>query len=229
MKLLTKLACCSTLFSMTAFGATTIYTVTTGTTATSNGIGDSTGLQFQNNSVPATFTSAGPGTVAFGYFSISDAAITAATSASTLVDNFNNWNTSGTSTFNSPGPSQQRGVFSITAAARDLTVGGGTSFDLKNMYVFVGNGTSYANSTEFLVLKLSHTFNSSESGPTAFSKSVNLSTATLLFGTADNDVRTTGTDSSVTAGWNTAAPVPETSTSLLGAIGALALLRRRRN
>ena len=214
---------------MSAFGATTIYTVTTGTTATSNGIANSAGLQFQNASVPATFTSAGPGTVAIGYFSITDSAITAATSASTLIDSFNNWNTSGTSTFNSPGPSQQRGVFSITAAARDLTVGTGTSFNLKNMYVFVGNGTSYANSTEFLVLKLSHTFNSAESGPTAFSKTVSLATATLLFGSNDNDVRTTSADSSVTAGWNTAAPIPETSTSLLGAIGALALLRRRRN
>jgi hypothetical protein len=228
MKYISNLFIGLTLLATSAFGATTIYTVTTGATATSNGIANSSGLQFQNNSVPA-FVSAGPGTVAFGYFSIDDTAITNATSAATLTSSFNNWNTSGTSTFNSPGPTQQRGVFSITAAARDLTLPANSAFNLKNMYVFVGNSTSYATSTEFLVLKLSHLFNSSESGPTAFSKSVNASTATLLFGTSSLDVRTTSADGSATPGWRTAAPIPETSTSLLGAIGALALLRRRRN
>ena len=225
MKLLTLATTAFLSATMYVGAATTIYTVTTGTSATSNGIANSAGLQFQNASVPA-FVSAGPGTVGFGYFNITDAAITAATSGATLVTAFQNWNTNGTGTFNSPGPTQQRGVFAQTAAARDIVTAG---FDTKNMYVFVGNGTTYANSTEFLVLKSAFLFDQAESGPTAFSKTITTANSSILFGTSASDVRTTSADASVTPGWRTAVPVPEPSTSLLGAIGALALLRRRRN
>jgi hypothetical protein len=226
MKLAKTIVMAIALSSTVSSAATTIYTMTTGTTATSSGIANAAGLQFQNSSVPA-FTSAGPGSVAFGYFNISDAALTAATSASTLTSAFVNWNTSvqSTSTFNAPGPTQQRGVFSITAAARDITTAG---FDAKNMYVFAGNGTTFANSDQFLILKTSFTFSAADSGPTPFSKTITTGNSSVLFGTQVLDVRTTATDSSATAGWNTAA-VPEASTALLGAIGALGLLRRRRN
>ena len=208
--------------------ATTTYTWTTGTTATSNGIQNTAGLAYQN-SVSASF--AGPGVISWGYFNISDAQITAAASASTLVNAFQNWN-SGTGTFAAPGPSGSRGTFNFNAAARDLQTGGtGDTFQNKNMYVFIGSGATFAASGEFLVLKTTFTFDPAESGPTAFLKTITAANATPLFGSAVANVFTTTADASQTPGWQTASfgAVPEPSAALLGAIGALGLLRRRRN
>lgn len=213
------------LLTACANAATTIYTLNTGTTATSSGIANSAGLQFQNNSTVA-FASAGPGVISFGYFDITDEQISAAALSSTLTSSFNNWNTSGVSRFNSPGPTQQRGVFSITAAARDIVTAG---FAGENIYVFVGNATTYELSTEFLVLKTTFTFNDTEFGALPFTKTINTGNSSALIGTQVANVFTTGSDASQTPGWNTAVLVPEPSTSLLGALGALALLRRRRN
>jgi len=211
-----------------AYAVTTTYTFTTGTSATSNGIANKDGIAFQN-SVSSSF--AGPGTIAWGFFSITDSEIIAASSASTLVSAFSNWNGS-TSTFNAPGPSGARGVFNFNASARDLTVAGpvgGADFAGKNMYVFVGNATSFGASDQFLVLKTTHTFNAAESGPTAFTKTLTRANATTLIGTEVANVFTSTADASTTPGWNTAVLVPEPSAALLGAIGALGLLRRRRN
>jgi hypothetical protein len=211
-----------------AYSATTTYTFTGGTTALSNGIANASGVAFQNSSNPAF---AGAGTIAWGIFSITDSQISAAASASTLISAFSNWN-GVTSTFNSAGPSGARGVFNFNAAARDLTVAGptgGADFAGKSMYVFVGNGTSFALSNQFLVLKTTFTFNTAESGPTAFTKTLTRSNATTLIGTEVANVFTTTADTSTTPGWNTAALVPEPSAALLGAVGALGLLRRRRN
>lgn len=203
--------------------ATTLYTVTTGTTVTSSGIANSAGLQFQSNSVVA-FTSAGPGVVSFGYFSITDAQITAAPNVGTLTGSWNMWNAS-TSSFAQPGPSQFRGVFSSAATARDMSID--TGFATRNMYVFIGNGTTYANSTEVLVLRTSFLFNASQTGPTAFVNTITTGNSSALLGTVVADVRTTSADTSVTPGWRTGA-IPEPSAALLGALGALGLLRRRR-
>jgi hypothetical protein len=205
---------------------TTTYTWTTGTTATSNGIANSAGLAFQDST---NVSFAGPGSVSWGYFNITDAEITGATSASTLVNAFQNWNNT-IGKFAAPGPTGNRGTFNFNAAARDLGAGqSGEAFANKNMYVFVGNGTTFGASTEFLVLKTNFTFNPAESGPTAFTKTLSTSTVTdVLFGTTTTNVFTTNSDASQTPGWRTAAPVPEPSAALLGAIGALGLLRRRR-
>jgi hypothetical protein len=205
--------------------ATTLYTWTTGTTATSSGIQNSAGLAYQNSVSPSF---AGPGVISWGYFNITDAQITAASTAATLVNAFQNWNT-GTGTFAAPGPGGNRGTFNFNAAARDLQTGGGNEvFQNKNMYVFVGNGTTFALSTEYLVLKTTFTFDPVESGPTAFTKTITSANATPLFGSAVANVFTTNADVSTTPGWQTAA-VPEPSAALLGAIGVLGLLRRRRN
>ncbi|MCX6876503.1 MAG: hypothetical protein NTW21_22245 [Verrucomicrobia bacterium] len=218
-----------------SFAATTIYKVQTGTTATSNGIANSAGLQFQSASV-AAFASAGPGVISFGYFTVSDATLAAATMPSDLTSVFNNW-MNATTTFNSPALSQTRGVFAATAIGRTID----SDFAGKNMYVFVGNNTTYANSTEFLILKTTFTFNTADSGPTPFTNTITTANSAPVtnglasgdplyrsLGTVVSDVRTTGTDVSVTPGWQTAVLVPETSTALLGALGALGLLRRRR-
>lgn len=216
------------LFAGSVHAATTTYTWTTGTTSTSNGIQNSAGLAYQNSANPSF---AGPGVISWGYFNITDAQITAATQASTLVSAFQNWNT-GTGTFAAPGPTGNRGTFNFNAAARDLQTGGsGEPFQNKNMYVFVGNGATFGASTEFLVLKTSFTFDPAESGPTAFTKTITSVNSSALFGSAVANVFTTNADVSTTPGWQTAAfaPVPEPSAALLGAVGAIGLLRRRRN
>ncbi len=208
-----------------------IYNVLNGSAATSNGIASS-GL-ISNPSAPAAtgtftgyFNTTNPGVYTFGYFSITDDNITSATSISTLANAFVQFGTA-TDVFNSGGaPTNQRGLF---AHSQSATVTG-SAFSDKNIYLFVGNGTSFSNSTELLVLKNASKFTDAQDAvPTAQNITFSTTTSTLLFGVNLADVRTTGTDSSVTPGWGTAAPVPEASTSLLGAIGALALLRRRRN
>ncbi len=218
------------LFAGVAYSATTTYTWTSGTTATSTGIANAAGVAYQNS---ANVAFAGPGIISWGYFNISDAAITAATSASTLVSNFVNWNTAPVQgTFAAPGPgaTSNRGTFNFNAAARDLQPGGtGEDFATKNMYVFVGSGTTFAGSSEFLVLKTNFTFDAGESGPTAFVKTMTSANSSVLFGTTTTNVFTTGADASQNAGFRTAPVVPEPSAALLGALGALGLLRRRRN
>lgn len=210
-----------------AGAATTAYTFATGTTATSSGIANSAGVAFQN-SANAAF--AGPGTIAWGYFTISDAAISSANQASTLISAFQNWNLAGTSVFASPGPgaTSNRGTFTFNPSARDLTTIGGDAFANKNMYVFVGNGNSFAASTEFLVLKTNFTFDPAESGVSLFAKTINTGNSTVLIGNQVANVFTTGGDTSQTPGWNTVALVPEPSVALLGALGIFGLVRRRR-
>lgn len=208
-----------------------IYNVLNGSSATSNGIAP-TGLLSDPTGTPVVgtftgfFNTTNPGVYTFGYFNITDTAITGAATLSTLVNAFVQFGTV-TDTFNSGGaPTNQRGLF---AHSQTATVTG-SSFSGKNIYLLVGNGTTFGNSTEMLVLKNSALFTDAQDAvPTAQNITFSTSTSTLLFGVNLADVKTTGTDTSVTAGWGTAVPVPEASTSLLGAIGALALLRRRRN
>lgn len=215
-------------FACSASAVTTLYTFATGTTDTSNGIVNSAGLAYQN-SASASF--AGPGVVAFGYFSITDAQITGAASAATLASAFNNWNTAGTNIFASPGPAGNRGTFTFNAAARDLTTATGDTFAGKNMYAFVGNGTTFATSSEMLVLKTTFTFDAAEFGPTAIAKTITVGNSSILYGNSVANVFTTTADTSTTPGFQTKTfgAVPEPSAALLGAIGALGLFRRRRN
>lgn len=201
------------------------YTIQTGALATSNGFANSAGVAFQN-SASASF--AGPGIVGFGVFSISDSAISAATSATQLVSTFTGYGASPTGTFTAAGLSANRGTFSRNSVAGTTT----SQFNDSFIYLFVGNAASYAASTEFAVLKTSFKFLASEdSVPTPIVYTVTNLNSSILFGTALADVKTTGTDNSVTPGFGTAGfgVIPEPSAAFLGAIGALGLLRRRRN
>lgn len=213
-----------------SYGA--IYNVTNGTTATSNGIAPTSGLLVSNPAASAevgTFTGffspTNPGVYGFGIFGTTDGAITAATSLSSIVNAFTIFGT--TDTFNTGGaPTNQRGLFAHSQNA----VVTGSSFSGKNIYLLVGNGASFGASTQLLVLKNSALFTDAQDAvPTAQNITFSTATATLLFGRNLADVKTTGTDASVTPGWGTATAVPEPSAALLGAVGALGLLRRRRN
>lgn len=205
--------------------ATYVLTNNQGTPANSNAITDSAGVAFKSGTA---------GVASVGYFNISDAALTSATSSTIFTSNFVAWNTAtspnadGSVNFvNSVSPVFARGYFTMNAASRTVA---GSSFENKNMYIMVGNGLTFASSTEFLILKSTAQFLAAND-PTLPNVTVRFtdSNTSVLFGTTGASVQTTQTDATSNASWRTAAPIPETSTSLLGAIGALALLRRRRN
>lgn len=221
-----------------SFGA--VYNVTTGTIATSNGIA-STGT-LSDPSAPAavgSFTGyqspGSTGIVAFGVFGTTnssiftqstDAQITGAvaTGLSSLVATFVQFGASGG--FNATGAFGTKGVFTRNTSATVT----GSVFTSRNIYALIGNGTTFANSSELLVLKSTSLFEAAQDAiPTAQTVTLNTASASLLFGRNLADVRTTTADASATPGWGTAQAVPEPSTALLGAIGALGILRRRRN
>ena len=209
------------------FGA--VYNVTTGTVASSNGIAPS-GLLTDVGAAAASGTfngyqsPANAGIVAFGIFSsLSDSQITNAVSLESLVSSFVQFGISGA--FNAAGAFGSKGVFTRNTSATVL----GSAFSNRNIYAFAGNGSTFANSTELLILKSASLFTDAQDDiPTAQTVTLTTGTATLLFGVNLADVRTTTADASVTSGWGTARLVPEPSAALLGAIGALGLLRRRR-
>jgi hypothetical protein len=210
----------------TSYGA--LYTVNNGSTDTSNGIASS-GLFSDPSAVPAIGTFTGfqspgnPGILGLGIFTISDAQITGATNLFSLLSAFSQFGAEGT--FNSAGPTGFKGLFS---RATNDTVNA-TSFDTKNIYVFAGNGTTFANSTELLILKTNTLFDAAQDGsPTPIVTTITTANTTLLFGRNLADVKTTSLDASVTPGWGTATAIPEPSSLMLVSIGALALLRRRR-
>lgn len=211
-----------------SYGA--IYNVLNGTTATANGIAPS-GL-VSNPAAPAAggaftgfFSPTNPGVYGFGFFGLTDTNITNATSLTDIVTAFTIFGV--TDTFNGGGaPTNQRGLF---AHSQSGTVTG-SSFSGKNIYLLVGNGATFGASSQLLVLKNSSTFtDAQDSVPTPQNITFSTATSTLLFGRNLADVKTTGADATVTPGWGTATVIPEPSAALLGAVGALGLLRRRRN
>lgn len=217
-----------------SFGA--LYTVNNGTGNTASGFITSGGGTFRSASAPPTtnvpaavgdaFSTgggiwAGPGVVAFGYFTTD---VLAGLTKTQLVSSFVQFGNAGAFALN--GTTGNRSVYS---SPQNVTVLGST-FDTKSIYVFAGNGTSFNDSTEFSVAKSAFTFNSSDDSATApISLVVRPANSTVLFGTLAANVQTANTDASTTPGWTMAAPVPEPSVALLGVLGVLGLLRRRRN
>ena len=224
-KLVTLFA--STLLALPACAAS--YTLSFGVGVDANGIQDAAGRAFRDNTaVGSSFagaaggTSAGPGVVATGIFS-TDAL--AASTSSQLIAAFTNFG-STTVPFSAVGTNGNRGVFSLGTAG---TVAGST-FAGKNIYIFAGNATTLASSTQFFVFKTNSLFAAADdNSPTSVEYIFNPASGTVLFGTAVADMKTTSGDSTVTPGFQMATAVPEPSAVLLGAIGALGLLRRRRN
>ena len=206
------------------------YIFNNGSSSTASGIIESGGDSFRSGTTDGqtmtatgtygNWTSAGAGFLAVGVFNTD---ILSGLSSASLISAFTN--TFGSGTFGA-GPSGQRGTFSLSPSATTIT---GSAFAGKNMYLFAGNGTSLAGSTQFLVLKHDTQWLATDDAiPTATSISFLPSNTTTLFGLDTADVRTTNADNSATEGFKMAAPIPEPSAALLGAVGALVLLRRRR-
>jgi hypothetical protein len=203
-----------------------LITLNNGSGATASGIQTSSGSTFRSGTLDGTAfatgggTSAGPGVVAFGFFSTDD--LGSAGSVSGLVGLFTQFGT--TVTFNASGTTGNRSVFS---SAQNVTVTG-SSFQDKFIYLFAGNGSTLLDSTEFVVAKSTLTFAQvSDSTPTPTVLTIRPENSVALFGTTVPNVQTANTDTSTTAGWQMAV-IPEPSTALLGLLGVAGLMRRRR-
>lgn len=209
----------------TASSQAALITLINGAAATASGIQTTDGLTFRGSTLVGAALggtnggiSAGAGTVAFGIFT------TTIDSNTTDFSSFVAFGNIGT--FAAGGPSGNRSIFQ---SAQNQTVTG-SQFDGKNIVLFAANGLSFGASDQFLVVDTGVAFNSvSDASPTPTTFTVRPNTSTVLFGSTVSNVFTTNTDASTTEGWQMAAiAIPEPSTALLGAIGVLALLRRRR-
>lgn len=205
------------------------YLLSFGAGADANGIQDNLGRAFRGGTVAgATFagvaggTSAGPGVVATGIFSTD---LLVGLTASQLVSAFSNFGNT-TTAFSAGGSGGNRGVFSLSAAG---TVAG-SDFLNQNIYLLAGNGSTLAASTQFFVFKTTSLFTAADdASPTGTEYIFSPTSGTILFGNAVADMKTTSSDATTTPGFRMAVAVPEPSAALLGAIGVLGLLRRRRN
>ncbi len=101
-------------------------------------------------------------------------------------------------------------------------------FSGDNVYLVIGfGGTNLATSTELFIYRFTTTFGTADSGTPISLTLGNGDIGTTLLGTEVNNPETSG---STTSRFRAAAisPVPEPSAALLGMLGALGLLRRRR-
>jgi MYXO-CTERM domain-containing protein len=98
----------------------------------------------------------------------------------------------------------------------------------KTLYVFIGNGATLESSSQFAVLQSVETVGADNP---VDNNNIKFVTSTPIFGgysTGTYDGTPFGLDSSVSAQAVNLVTVPEPSAALLGGLGALALLRRRR-
>lgn len=185
------------------------YIVSNGNGADASGIADSSGAVFVGN-----------GIVGIGSFSSTSFS---SFTASDFVSNFNQFDVTTAFT-----PSN---IFGFQGSFELSTTGtAGTSpFVNEDIFVFVGNGSTFANSTEFLVVDTGVDFDAAADTSDEIVIEITRGNTTIAFGTPAANVPTVSpTDSTTTPGWQTAVPIPEPSVALLGGFGVLSLLRRRR-
>lgn len=211
-----------------SFGA--LYTLNNGTGTSASGIQTMSGDTFRGSTLPGASLggtnggiSAGPGVIAIGIFSTDNLASLADTTS--LLAAFTQFGAAGA--FSGGSTTGQRSIFSLptSGTVKDSV------FENKPIYLLVGNGTALSGSSEFLVVKTTTMFTAAQDLlPTALTVTVRPSDvgSSLLLGSVVPDVKTTNSDATATQGWKMTTLVPETSTALLGALGALGLLRRRR-
>lgn len=200
----------SVFLSCVASGAT--YSVGNDTGEDANGIADSDGNSFRGN-----------GVVAIGSFS--NTSFNTFTAAD-FLSNFTQFDVGSETAFTTSPIFNFQGSFDLDTGNEAVTA---SAFENETIYLFVGNGSTFANSDEFLVLDLQRDFLAADdSAVGSIDILVTDTSATLAFGTNDPNVQTDDPDTTVTPGWRTATPIPEPSVALLGGLGVLSLLRRRR-
>jgi MYXO-CTERM domain-containing protein len=224
----TKLAILSMLAAVSTSQAA-VYSITNSIGDGSIGITQLDGKPGGSATVKGFNTTQGFGM--FGYFNgLTDVQISASTDFVTLLGSFvafnNNQTNFGATTLGNNG--------TITMGNGDLDVGGaGSAFDGKSIYMVFANVINRASVTaltEILVLKHNtETFDPSDDVPAQKSVTFDNSSATMLIGGYNNyQFKTRTSDTTTGPAWNTVSAIPEPSAALLGAIGALGLLRRRR-
>lgn len=216
--------------SLPSFGA--LYTLANGAGSTASGIQTVSGNTFRGGTLAGDALggtnagiSAGAGVTAIGIFSTE---VFTGLDASQILATFTQFGASGA--FAAASTSGQRSIFSLPTSGTVT----GSSFSNKNIFLLVGNATTLGASNEFLIVKTNTLFTDAQDAlPTALAVTVRPdANSTVLFGATNLNVFTTNSDTVTTAGWTMAAAgpaIPEPSAALLGAIGALGLLRRRRN
>lgn len=167
-----------------------------------------------------TVLSAGGFYIAVGSFDVVPTVLPDATNLYTAVDSMNIFAvlTSPTAAGNTQG----------TITGSFVGTGGGSAslFNGKQIYFVVGNGSTRANSTEFAILTTATSVLFPADVTTSSTASVTFSSinnSVVLANAGLEDANGTARDLIVLA-----APVPEPSVALLGALGVLGLVRRRR-
>lgn|GEM_PF-5004009 len=185
------------------------YSISNGLGVDATGIANASGVAFQNN-----------GVVAIGV--VSTTSFESFTTTSEFVNSFTQFGTS--TSFLDGGIFGNKGVFQLSVAGTAAA----SPFLNGNIVLLVGNNSSIATSTQFLILDTGRDFLAADDNSgTPIDVTVNGSSV-ILWGAAASDIRTTTLDTTITPGYLTASPVPEPTFALLGALGGLVLLRRRR-
>lgn len=158
-----------------------------------------------------------------GNFNIVDGEIANIQSSTDLNTAFNLYNTGG---FNTPVPPLSlTGTFSVSGA---VPVG---SFDTSNIYLLITDTADILSATEFGVIKLTQTFAAADdANPNPIPITINSSNAAGVLAGDFGQIQYAPSPLSGTANdaFRTQQLVPEPSVALLGALGLLGLLRRRR-
>lgn len=197
-------------FAASATAAT--FNVTTGTGPNVTGIGDSSGVGLVGTG----------GIAAIGTFSTTD--FSTFTSVADFTGAFTAFGTPSSTNFLDAGFFGNSGVFTFVPAG----LAADAAFAGQAMYLFVGNAATFDAATELLVLDTGRLFQATDDNvPTPQDVTINSGMTALYGGTVAN-IPTNGTDSTTNAGFVTAVVIPEPSTAILGGLGLIGFLARRR-
>ena len=170
------------------------------------------------------------GYAAIGYFGSLNSSSFATSTGLELQDDFNVLG-SPTNSLTYTGFGAGNEVPGIIEFSASQSTPSGNSFVGKAAFLVVGNGASLASSTEAFIFMTDFTFAEDPSNTVTLDLSIASPSGSTELGfddiTADVFIGSTNTGS-VDNAFQTAVLIPEPSTLLLSALGALALLRRKR-
>lgn len=187
-----------------------------------NGVNDSeSSLVFSDNT--GAVVAKDTGFIAIGTFIISNAEIASLNSSANIDSAFMQFGSGGDF-------SVTDGAFETLASGDpDAVFDGVNSYTGKNVYIVIGNGSSLAASTEFLVWDSGLKFENTEPTGSPDEVTLHAGTGDLVIGRDDKDTYDlSGLGGSATEAAFTLVQVPEPSSTALLGLGGLAMLLRRR-